>query len=90
MATETSSAYRAVAIGVLMLLVAVCSACSDDPILGPSDGESEDGGSYGVIKRLSRPATAGSTATAGSAAASDSTATLPPEAPLNRTNPERF
>jgi hypothetical protein len=30
------------------------SACSDDPILGPSDGESEGGGSYSVIEKLSR------------------------------------
>lgn len=64
------------ALGVLLLLLFVLPACSDDPILGPSDGESEGGGSYSVINRLAQPDTA---------AESDSI-----EAARSRTNPERF
>lgn len=63
-------------IGLLLPCLVLLSACSDDPILGPSDGESEGGGSYSVIERLARPDTA---------AASDSTEASPVPA-----NPERF
>jgi hypothetical protein len=51
------------------------SACSDDPVLGPSDGESEGGGSYSVIEKLARP----------NAAEPDST-----DASSTPPNPERF
>jgi len=57
------------------------SACSDDPILGPTDGESEEGGSYSAIKRL---------APADTAAAPDTTATARPSRPLPADNPEQF
>lgn len=63
------------AVGGLLLLF-ILPACSDDPILGPSDGESEGGGSYSVIKRLAQPDTA---------AESDSIKAAP-----SPTNPERF
>jgi hypothetical protein len=63
-------------LGVLLPCVLILSACAEDPILGPSDGESEGGGSYSVIERLAQPDTA---------AQSDSTDAAPvPE------NPERF
>jgi hypothetical protein len=39
---------------LLVAVMILATGCSDDPILGPDDGSSEDGGgSYGVIKRLS-------------------------------------
>lgn len=44
--------------GLLLPCLVLLSACSDDPILGPSDGESEEGGSYSVIERLAEPDTA--------------------------------
>ena len=47
-----------VGLGVLLLLLVVLPACSDDPILGPSDGAPEEGGSYSALDRLSPPATA--------------------------------
>ena len=65
-------------VGVLALLlpcVVILSACSDDPILGPTDGESEGGGSYSAIERLAQP---------DSVATSDSVDASP------ITNPERF
>jgi len=38
---------------VLLALVLLLPACSDDPILGPDEGEKDDsGGSYSSIKRL--------------------------------------
>jgi hypothetical protein len=44
---------------VLVLTAALCCAlsvfvagCSDDPVLGPDEGEKEGGGSYSVIERL--------------------------------------
>lgn len=53
---------RGFLIGVLSVLLAVIlllPACSDDPILGPEkDDDSDGGGSYSSIKRL---APAGST-----------------------------
>lgn len=68
------------ALGLLLPGLMLLSACSDDPILGPSDGESEDGGSYSAIKRLAPADTA----------SADSTAVplLLPTPPPN--NPERF
>ncbi len=40
--------------GILALIASLAVAgCSDDPILGPDEGEpDDDGGSYSVIKRL--------------------------------------
>jgi len=49
-------AFAAVAAVVLAVSVLI-SACSDDPVLGPSDGESDGGGSYSVIKELAQPDT---------------------------------
>lgn len=46
--------------GSLLLAVGLTltlPACSDDPILGPSDGTPEEGGSYSALDRLSPPAT---------------------------------
>jgi hypothetical protein len=67
--------------GVLLLLLIFLPACSDDPILGPNEGEpSDDGGSYSSIHRLSPPSpTADSTAPT-TASALD----------LTDANPERF
>lgn len=68
---------RRVVIGVLGLLVPcllVVSACADDPILGPTDGETTGGGSYSAIERL---APSGTTAT-------------PDSALREPENPERF
>jgi hypothetical protein len=39
-------------VGTLLVLLLLVAGCSDDPILGPGDGEKEEGGSYSVIKRL--------------------------------------
>lgn len=65
--------------GILLLpCVLLLSACSDDPILGPSDGETEEGGSYSAIERLARPDTAESGSTRDSIDA------------VRRRNPERF
>lgn len=64
------------AVGTLLLsLVLLVSACSDDPILGPGDDSDDDGGggSYSVIKRLAP------------ADSADSTHVRP-----SRPNPERF
>lgn len=52
---DRSYAHRALVglVGVLVLLLVVLPACSDDPILGPNDGSSENGGgSYSSINRL--------------------------------------
>ena len=65
----------------LLALVLLLPACSDDPILGPDDGESEEGGSYSVIKRL---------APADTAAASDTSSTRVPLPPPPTDNPKRF
>jgi hypothetical protein len=64
----------------LLALVLLLPACSDDPILGPDDGETEGGGSYSVIKRLAPADTA----------ASDTSATHVPLPPSPAHNPERF
>jgi hypothetical protein len=40
----------------LLALVLLLSACSDDPILGPSDGAPREGGSYSTLNRLAPPA----------------------------------
>lgn len=63
-------------IGLLFPCLVLLSACSDDPILGPSDGESEGGGSYSAIEQLAHPDTT---------ATSDSIEEVP-----GSTNPERF
>ncbi|MCS3650817.1 hypothetical protein GGQ08_002111 [Salinibacter ruber] len=43
----------AVGLGALLLLLIVLPACSNDPILGPNEGEKDDsGGSYSAIERL--------------------------------------
>lgn len=64
-------------VAVVTIAVSVLvSACSDDPILGPSDGESEGGGSYSVIEKLAQPDTTARTDSADTSAA-----------PMN---PERF
>lgn len=76
---------RLLTIGGSFLLVVgltlTLPACSDDPILGPNDGEeSDDGGSYSSIHRLSPPSPAADSA-------------VPKTTPtLNSTdaNPERF
>lgn len=47
--------HLSVAAGALALLLVVSlplSGCSDDPVLGPDEGEEEGGGSYSVIERL--------------------------------------
>jgi hypothetical protein len=78
------SSFRPLLAGVLTLLLSclvLLSACSDDPILGPDDGEAEEGGSYSVIKRL---------APADTAAARDTAATPLPSHPGPDENPERF
>jgi hypothetical protein len=75
---------RRILVGGLLLLLPgllLLAACSDDPILGPTDGESEEGGSYSVIKRL---------APADTAAASDTSAAIRPLPPSPVDNPERF
>ena len=64
----------------LLALVLLLPACSDDPILGPDDGETEGGGSYSVIKRLAPADTA----------ASDTSGTRVPLPPSPAHNPERF
>jgi hypothetical protein len=40
----------------LLVLVLLLPACSDDPILGPSDGAPREGGSYSSLNRLAPPA----------------------------------
>lgn len=72
---------RRIAVGILGLLLPcllVLSACADDPILGPTDGETEGGGSYSVIERL---------APSDTTAATDSADVGPVDPP---DNPERF
>ena len=63
------------AVWVLLPCLLLLSACSDDPILGPSDGETDGGGSYSVIERL---------------APQDTTATPDSIEASSQTNPERF
>lgn len=76
------SLRRILAGGLVFLLpcLLLLSACSDDPILGPSDGESEEGGSYSVIKRLAPTDTT----------TTDSTASPLPSPTPPADNPERF
>jgi len=63
------------------MLLLILPACSDDPILGPDEGDSsDDGGSYSSIHRLSPPSpTADSTASA-----------TAPALTFTDVNPERF
>jgi len=76
---------RLLTVGISLLVVGgltlTLPACSDDPILGPNDGEeSGGGGSYSSLKRLSPPSTA-----------ADSTAPTTASAfPFGEVNPERF
>lgn len=52
-APPSGRTYLAGLASVLLVLVLLLPACSDDPILGPNDGEPDDsGGSYSNIKRL--------------------------------------
>ena len=79
-----SSSRRGAVAGLataLLALVLLLPACSDDPVLGPDDGETDGGGSYSVIKRL---------APADTAASSDTSATRVPRPPSPADNPERF
>ncbi len=62
-----------------VLVLVMLPGCSDDPVLGPSDGTEESGGSYSNINRLAPPPAADS-AQQGSPSAQDSAAV----------NPERF
>jgi len=71
---DRGRAFFAVATMTIVVSVLV-SACSDDPVLGPSDGEPDGGGSYSVIEKLAQPDTAAPTSTDTSAASK---------------NPERF
>lgn len=42
-----------IGVGTLLLsMLLLVVGCSDDPVLGPSDGQKEGGGSYSTIKRL--------------------------------------
>ncbi|PSQ88179.1 MAG: hypothetical protein BRD43_04880 [Bacteroidetes bacterium QS_4_64_154] len=66
-------------IGTLLVFVFVLSACSDDPILGPTEDSSDDGGSYSSINRLAPPDTGTTAAPVG-----------PPEEGRPNANPERF
>ena len=55
MASFWSSPLRhtALVVGALACALSLLVAgCSDDPVLGPDDGEEQGGGSYSVIKRL--------------------------------------
>ncbi|MFB6230185.1 MAG: hypothetical protein ABEL04_03425 [Salinibacter sp.] len=77
-----SYARRALAVGLgaLLVILIVLPACSDDPILGPSDGSSDGNGSYSSINRLAPPSSA-----------VDSSSTSSPAPPnRERVNPERF
>lgn len=71
--------FLAVGLGALLLLLIVLPACSDDPILGPSDGTPQEGGSYSALDRLAPPA---------SAVDSSRSSAAKQVRPL--TNPERF
>jgi len=53
---DRGRAFFAVATMTIVVSVLV-SACSDDPVLGPSDGEPDGGGSYSVIEKLAQPDT---------------------------------
>ncbi|WP_263785212.1 hypothetical protein [Salinibacter grassmerensis] len=68
-----------VGLGALLLLLVTLPACSDDPVLGPSDGTPEEGGSYSALDRLSPPATAVDSSQSSSARTDSAT-----------TNPARF
>ena len=71
--------FLAVGLGALLLLLIVLPACSDDPILGPSDGTPQEGGSYSALDRLSPPPTT-----------VDSSQSPSPRTDRTTTNPARF
>jgi hypothetical protein len=51
--TSTDRGFVAGLATALLALVLLLPACSDDPVLGPDEGEEGGGGgSYSVIKRL--------------------------------------
>jgi len=68
--------FLAVGLGALLLLLILLPACSDDPILGPSDGTPKEGGSYSALDRLSPPTTAVDSSES-SSSSTDSTTTNP-------------
>ena len=70
----------ATGLGALLVLLTVLPGCSDDPILGPSDGTSSGGGSYSALHRLAPPATAVDSSRSTSSSKRDSATA----------NPERF
>ncbi|MFO8098336.1 MAG: hypothetical protein R6T83_01800 [Salinibacter sp.] len=47
------------AIGTLLVIFVLASACSDDPILGPTESPDDGGGSYSAIERLAPPTDSG-------------------------------
>jgi hypothetical protein len=81
---SVSSIRRLLAGGLSVLfgvvLLVFLPACSDDPILGPSDGTPEEGGSYSALDRLSPPATGVDSSQSSSSSKEDRT----------RINPARF
>ena len=50
--------FKAVSGALILAVLMIVIGCSDDPILGPDDGSSSGGGSYGVIQRLAPADTA--------------------------------
>ena len=70
----------ALGLGALLVLLTLLPGCSDDPILGPSDGTSSGGGSYSALHRLAPPANAVDSTQGPSSSRRDSTTA----------NPERF
>jgi len=70
----------------LLLLLFLLPACSDDPVLGPSDGTPSEGGSYSALDRLASPAGAVDSSAVDSSA--DAASSAGPESPS--ANPERF
>lgn len=81
---DRPSSRRTVAgsLGALLLLLFLLPACSDDPVLGPSDGTPSEGGSYSALDRLAPPARAADSS-ANASGSSANPSSLP-------TNPERF
>lgn len=69
-----------VGVGALLFLLIALPACSEDPILGPNDGEDSGGGSYSSINRLAPNATTAESSTSADPSTQGSAAV----------NPERF